>query len=459
MAFVFDQLASEMAQAELGDARRSRRLGLIVEALVTGVGKSLPKALVSEAALEATYRLMSNEAVTPERILAPHVVATCERAEEAECILAIHDTTECEFTGDHARAGLGWLSPRRQGFFAQVCLATSLDGVPLGILDLHTWVRTHRVPGPKKRATYAYQTRAVKESDRWCEGAARVESRLRPRARVIHVMDREADFYRLETALVEASAEFVIRGSHLERRLADGSTLDDATHGIKARLSRDVPLSYRTGKNRNGKHPARSARAAELFAGATTVPIKRSWSIPSSVGLEFNLNVVHVWEPEPPDGEPAVAWTLLTTLPIETADQIAFVVDVYRQRWIIEELFKALKTGCQYEKLQLETAPALLNALAIMLPIAAGILALRHIAGSNPHAPADEVITPLQRKILLVHEHTRQLPLDTAADALGAVARLGGHIKNNGDPGWIVLARGYEELLTLERGARLQLQM
>jgi hypothetical protein len=33
-----------------------------------------------------------------------------------------------------------------------------------------------------------------------------------------------------------------------------------------------------------------------------------------------------------------------------------------------------------------------------------------------------------------------------------AIAALGGHIKNNGDPGWLVLGRGYEKLLVLERG-------
>ncbi len=34
-----------------------------------------------------------------------------------------------------------------------------------------------------------------------------------------------------------------------------------------------------------------------------------------------------------------------------------------------------------------------------------------------------------------------------------AVAALGGHQKNNGDPGWVTLARGYEKLRTLTEGA------
>ena len=42
----------------------------------------------------------------------------------------------------------------------------------------------------------------------------------------------------------------------------------------------------------------------------------------------------------------------------------------------------------------------------------------------------------------------------TAKDALYAVARLGGHLKNNGDPGWQTLGRGFEKLLILEAGWR-----
>jgi hypothetical protein len=37
-----------------------------------------------------------------------------------------------------------------------------------------------------------------------------------------------------------------------------------------------------------------------------------------------------------------------------------------------------------------------------------------------------------------------------------AIAALGGHIKNNGDPGWLVLGRGLHDLLLLELGPRLR---
>ena len=64
----------------------------------------------------------------------------------------------------------------------------------------------------------------------------------------------------------------------------------------------------------------------------------------------LSVNVVHVLEPEPPTGDVPVEWFLLTSLPVATPKQIAYVVDCYRARWMIEEYFKALKTGCQYER-------------------------------------------------------------------------------------------------------------
>ena len=330
----FKHLAAEMARAELGDARLSRRLGLIVDAIVQRPGKSLPKTLASEAALEATYRFMSNEAVTPDRILAPHIAATCARVEQAGVVVAIHDTTECEFAGE-SRRGLGRLSEHRQGFHAHVCLAAKADdGTPLGVVGAQTWARPHRPPGRKKRAKYKHRTRAVKESDRWVTLAETVEEQ-RLRARVIHVMDREADFYRLLSRLVDLGAEFVIRGSHMNRKLADGRTLDEATSDVRIRLERDVILSKRL-PSRNSAHPQRSGRSAELAAGATSIRVKRSWAIHEQDGPEFDLNVVHVWEPKPPAGQPAVEWTLLTTLPTTTAAEIAFVIDVYRRRWLVD---------------------------------------------------------------------------------------------------------------------------
>ena len=67
-------------------------------------------------------------------------------------------------------------------------------------------------------------------------------------------------------------------------------------------------------------------------------------------------------------------------------------------------------------------------------------------------APATIVLTEPQ--IAVLHAVTkRPLPQHLNVEqALLAIAALGGHIKNNGQPGWQVLGRGFPKLLNLEEG-------
>lgn len=150
-----------------------------------------------------------------------------------------------------------------------------------------------------------------------------------------------------------------------------------------------------------------------------------------------------------------VEWTLLTTEPIESPADVERIVDIYRTRWLIEEYFKALKTGCSIEKRQLESKHSLLNALAVFIPIAWRLLRLRNLARDEAEAPATDALSDVQIEVLIATSKKRKLPLKpTVREALLAVAALGGNIKNNGEPGWMVLGRGYDRLLTMETAWR-----
>jgi hypothetical protein len=184
------------------------------------------------------------------------------------------------------------------------------------------------------------------------------------------------------------------------------------------------------------------------------VELPRTGDARQAVARTIRLNVIHVFEPKPPPGQVAVEWFLLTDLAIGTPQAIAFAVDCYRRRWFIEEFFKALKTGCQYERRQLETAGSLLNALAILAPVAWRLLLLRHVARCDDKAPATAALTPKQIEVLRAVAKRPVPARATARQAMFAVAGLGGHIKSNGDPGWMVLGRGMHDLLLLELGWR-----
>ena len=120
---------------------------------------------------------------------------------------------------------------------------------------------------------------------------------------------------------------------------------------------------------------------------------------------------------------------------------------------MIEEFFKALKTGCAYEKRQLESLATLLVALALLAPIAWQLLLLRHVAHRLPDGAATAVLSPRQLQALeAAPVGTRLGPTPTVGDVLLTLARLGGHLRQNGDPGWLVLGRGLQKLLWMEAG-------
>jgi hypothetical protein len=196
-----------------------------------------------------------------------------------------------------------------------------------------------------------------------------------------------------------------------------------------------------------------------VFA-ARRVSFKRPKVLPEDKYPDsIDLNVVRVWEPNPPEGEQPIEWKLVTREPVETPEQILKVVDFYRCRWPIEEFNKALKTGCNAEGRQLIEANALLNAVALLVPIAWSLLHLRTLANAPKPPPASAVLAPAQIAVLKAHpktqKHFQSASPPTSRDALYAVAALGGHLKRNGAPGWLTLFRGYKTLSDLVLGSTL----
>lgn len=450
-------IVNEFAGAQLGNQLRTKRLKRIAERLEAQPSKSLPQALGTIADQEATYRFLNNESISFEALLTPHFEATAKRAESYSEVVCIHDTTELEFDTPAPRKGLGRLRGKTssQGFFAHTSLLVALaeSREPLGLLSVQPWTRTEQVRQMRRQA-------GLTEMDFWSLGVRLCEQRCQ--TSLIHVMDRQGDSYEQYAQLQVERRRFVIRACH-NRLLNDGTKLFDALDEAPLFAIRRVPLSRRMTAGQTPKkkqiYPERQSRQAELNIRAMTVEVARSGWLRVCFPSELTLNVVYVVEANPPPGEPPVCWYLITKEPINTPENVLKIVDIYRARWVVEELFKALKTGCQYEQLQLESYDALLRALAIYLPVAWQLLRLRYLAGAAPTASATVVLTPIQIEILRAISGVAFPESPTVRDAMLAIAARGGHIKNNGDPGWLVLTRGLHDLLLIEVGWRAAMEV
>ena len=259
-------------------------------------------------------------------------------------------------------------------------------------------------------------------------------------------------------------SRFVVRAMS-NRRVESSDTefplLFDALDGLPVRYQQTIQVTARKGSRlpeQRKVHPSRDGREAHVCVTATQVVLERTRNSPKAYPAKTPINVVHAFESQPPPGECPVEWVLLTSEPIDTDDELSRVVDKYRQRWLIEEFFKAIKTGCAFEKRQLETYHSLRNALAMTLPIAWEMLLLRSQSrqpgASSP--PATTFVDPLRLDVLREASKRQKRyvlpPAPTLRDVAYAVAALGGHLRRNGPPGWLTLRRGYDRLLTLEEG-------
>jgi hypothetical protein len=451
--FEVGSVLDEFRGAELGDVRLERRLSRVVDRLAADPTRSFPDAMVTGAELEGSYRLIENPSVDAASVHAPHQEASWARAKSVKCVLSLEDTTEMRFGGASTRDGMGDLAGGGHGFFLHVGMLAALDSdgqraIPIGVPAYEIVVRP---PGKQKRSKEAASAAADKETLRWNRMMERVDTEATARGvTVVHVADREASQYDLMAEVCERKGHFVIR-------IQAGFGTKSVRGAISAaELERSVAVSAKPpvrGKRERHVRRERTARLRVTGCGFTIAkPRKGRHPIPLG-----EVNLVEVREIDPPEGEDPIEWTLVTTEPISTPDDLSKVLDSYRARWLIEEYFKALKTGCSMEARQMESLHAMENTLTMFIPMAWHMLLLRAVVRDAPATPASLLVTAGQYA-LLVHLAQpannrwgiRFGPGATATELLYAIARMGGHIRNNGAPGWITIARGLHRLYEIE---------
>ena len=457
MPFSIDVL-EELSAIRLGDRRLSSRARRILQALRRSPDSSLPAVFASSTELDAAYGFFNNPKVVPASLLHPHIEATLDRLSGQGDWLCIHDTSEMAYDGP--RLGLGPLCDHGQGYLAHFSLCASAGPVPLpfGVAALELLTRPARRRKKKTRKA-KYSLDFDNEHARWERAIAVVEKSARRHQlpAPIHVLDREGDSYLLFAQMLEHSRRFIMRlthnrtlsGEHASRSLTDA--LAERPHQSVRELFLSARQPEVIAPDAKRKHPPRTERVARVVISSECVALKRPHAAPNWLPSSLTVNVVRVHEPNPPPGEPAIEWRLATSDPIESAAQVEQIVDWYRRRWLIEEFFGALKGGCAVLERQFEQAHALQNILALSIPIAWQMLALRTLAHHKQEAPASRVLTSQQ--VALIVAASQALPVKqrapdnpTARQALLAIAALGGHVLRNGEPGWKTLARGFQRV-------------
>ena len=441
-----------MQTYSFGDVRLDRRADIITEQIVA-TGSLVPRRFGGGRKGElAAGRFLDSPKVTPEAILETHINRTAAAAQGRRRIVAIQDTTEVNFSGrDRSRTGLGpGAAGTAKGLFIHATVAVDQDSEQIvGVLDAQIWTR----PPAGRRKRRQACTVEEKETMRWITAMKCAHLRLlRVATKRIHITDREGDFYPL-LARVPDGDDLVIRARHNRKMPAGGRLFDEADAWPDLGVSEIVvPPRGPGGKPRKARV---ALRAARVRLG------KPESRIATPDPDEIEIGLVEVREIDPPTGAKAVHWRLLTTLPMATREEAAEVVRLYRLRWRIEQVFRALKSdGLALEETQVEAADRLFKLAALGLTAAVRILQLVD-ARDGCDRPATDVIDakliePAAAIGKTLEGKTKRQQNPHAKGTLGwlswIAARLGGWNCYYKKPGPKTMAIGWRQLAAMIAG-------
>ena len=446
--------AAQVAEATpLPDRRLNTRLERLLSNLAAKPLDAFPQAAADWHQAKATYRFLANERFAWNDLFVGWQAASTQAMRGQSLVYVAHDTTTFTYTSLKHTTGLGYINQweATRGIHCHSSLALRSDGVVLGLLHQHYWVREHlRKSAPNSRP------REDKESIKWQQGLNATAAALdilptSQRPRVIHLMDREGDIHEVFAKVLELGHGAIIR-RYRNRAVAEWPLDAD-------QLIRTVPVLARVKLKLPAGH-ARKARTAVVELRSKAMTLSPNNHVERQ-RQPLRLAMVEVREVgTPSQGEEAIDWLLWTTEPARTKKQILAVVRAYALRWRIEDFHLVWKQGCRVEQLQLETRHRLEKALVLYAGVAVRIVQLRDLARREPTAPCTEVLTADEWQALYAHIQgetpTATTPVPTIAEATQWIGRLGGHLgrRRDGMPGVRTLWRGWRDLAILVAGFR-----
>lgn len=442
---------------EFGDKRVARRGALVFNRVVsTGslVQRRVGKTRAGEMGMA---RFLESPAVTKEEILETVAKRTARNCVGRRIVVA-QDTTEVNFSGreagrwDLGRGGDG----KSLGFLIHAAVAVDVESAAVvGLVDGTIYTRSD-----EKKVPYRKRDLSEKESHRWLTTTRIAGDLLKDAEQVIVVGDRENDIYSVMSRR-RAATDLIVRAAR-DRVLEDGGKLFDepAEWAVLKTVTADL----------EARRPREKRRTAVLQIRAGVVRLRRPQTAGAGDAATLELTLVDVREERAPKGAKPVHWRLLSTLPAGTAEEAEEIVQLYRLRWRIEQVFRALKSeGLKLPEVQMQNGTKLLKLAAVALAAAVRILQLVDARDGSPRPAqdvADESVIEAALAIgpTLEGKTVRQQnphPPRSLGWLAWIVARLGGWNCYYKPPGPKTMGIGWHDLTRTAAGfllARQQLQ-
>lgn len=385
----------------------------------------------------------------------------CTNTLKGKSVLAIVDTTEINCQGHinrlQSKKGLGPLSDNKTlGYYLQPILCLDANSKsPLGIAGVHLWNRTG-----ESLVNYKHRYITERESNKWYTPLLQGRDSILQHANdVTFVMDREADIYEVLDAIPKRSAHLVIRSNHDRMILHNGQKIHLKSFLAKQPVQGSIRIQLQSGK-RCGNWIVGDLRFAEVI-----IPKSKNNLFLSQTSDYINMSVVEVEERSM--GREKIYWRLWSSKKISTPDQAREIVDIYKSRWHIEELFRLMKTEAfDIESSELEKPQNLFKLGVLVMEASLLIAQLKAVRDTESEIQTNTIFTQPEIDCLeainsdlmgTTEKQSNPFSQKSLSWASWIIARIGGWkgYYSQRPPGSITYKRGLERFYDFYEGFQL----
>ena len=421
-------------QSNFGDKRRTKRVIKVANQIDAKCDiKGASAVLRGHGELKAVSRLLKCSQVNPDNLTEGFMNINCSSITE-EHILIIEDTSEMNFAWRNKPIdGLGPTgNSEDQGFFIHPSIMVEPDKEELlGIAALKVITRVH---GQKTTKNEQYKDKDIteKESYKWIDAPRKGIERLPEHVTKTIVADREADIYDLfleqHLGSIGTKCELLIRTTHNRKIIDNDRYLNEIIDSWEVKGTHKVSIEG------NGARRQRIAQCQIRF-GTATIAVPKAQKKRKDKRPVPDVNYIDIRETDCPADEKPLHWTLATTWSIRCIEDAVEKIEWYRCRWIIEELFRVLKSGYHVESVRFDDGSALINWCALRLLMAVKLMYIRTHRNDESENSAHEIFTDIELNILKQCEPNlisakstiHRPPVNTMAWASLLIAIMGGY--------------------------------
>jgi hypothetical protein len=350
----------------------------------------------SKAEQKAFYRFLTNENVTEEELAA----CCCERTARlcvGRHVLMLSDSSEINLNAQRGHLnfdnGIGVVGNNVDaGFFTHLGLVIDVDACQaLGYSSMHLWHRPENREDKRAR-DYNHLPIEQKESYKWLRCGLESKQLLQEAASITIIGDRESDIYEILSDLPDERTNVIIR-SRFNRQTTEGEQL----YSLVAHTSCAGRYTIKVDGDPRRQRECRKAVLEVKYCEAWITKPKEK------PGKKNKAEQVRIWIVEAKEANKTngICWRLITTHQIESFTDALQIIEWYRMRWWIEEVFRLLKNkGYRIEDSQLENGWAIRKLTVMLLQTILRVMQMLVAYDSDEEQDADITFTEDEIKCL-----------------------------------------------------------